>query len=119
MAPPQTTARAPFDRKHFAVVAVTEGLAVGAAALRLGLSKGAIGFEKPAHLAWFLTTVVIATLSVVQFSLRSSLLRQRDLRGEDTTDLRKGVLATSVAMALGALALALLGPMPFEWVMGG
>lgn len=115
---PQTTARAPFDKKHFIVVALTEGLALAAAALRLGLSNGAIGLEKPAHLAWFLTTVGIATLSVVQFSVRSSLLRQRDLRGDDTTDARKSVLATSVAMAVGALVLALIGPMPFERLLG-
>ncbi|MBM4783568.1 MAG: hypothetical protein GQE15_38330 [Archangiaceae bacterium] len=116
--PPQTTARAPFDKKHFVVVALTEAAALAAAALRLALSNGAIGLEKPAHLAWFLTTVGIATLSVVQFSVRSSILRQRDLRGDDTTDARKGVLATSVAMAAGALVLALLGPMPFERVIG-
>lgn len=117
--PPQTTARAPFDKKHFIIVALTEGLAIAAAALRLALSKGAIGLEKPAHLAWFLTTVGIATLSVVQFSVRSSILRQRDLSGDDTTDARKGVLATSIAIAAGALVLALLGPMPFERLLGG
>lgn len=116
--PPQTTARAPFDKKHFIVVALAEGLALGTAALRLGLSNGAITLDKPAHLAWFLTSAGLAALTVVQFSVRSSLLRQRDLRGEDTTDLRKGVLATSVAMAVGALVLALIGPMPFERLIG-
>jgi hypothetical protein len=117
--PPQTTARAPFDKKHLIVVALTEGLALGAAAMRLGFSKGAIDLEKPPHLAWFLTTVGIATMSVVQFSVRSLILKQRDLRGDDTSDARKGVLATSVAMAIGALVLALIGPTPFERLMGG
>lgn len=117
--PPQSTARAPFDKKHLIIVALTEGLALAAATLRLSLSQGAIGLEKPAHLAWFLTTVGIATLSVVQFVVRSSLLRQCNLRGGDTTDARQGVLAASIAIAAGALVLALLGPMPFERLLGG
>lgn len=109
----------PFVQKHLIVIAVAEGLALAGAAVRLSLSNGAISLDKPAHLAWFLTTVMIAALSMVQFTLRSVLLRQRDLRGEDTTDVRKGVLATSVAMAFGALVLAVIGPMPFERLMAG
>lgn len=113
MSPP-TTARQPFNRKHFLLVAVTEGTALTTAALRIALSNGAIGLSAPAHLAWFLTTVGLAVAGLVQFSIRSSLLRQKDLRGEETTEARKGVLATALAFEAGAFVLALVGPSPFN-----
>lgn len=111
--PPVTTARQPFDRRHFLVVMMAEGVAIGAAALRIVLSNGEIGLSLSHHLAWFLVTVGLATVGVATFSMRSSLLRQKELRGEATDDARRSVLATTLAIEVGALVVALIGPGPF------
>lgn len=116
--PPVTTARQPFDRRHFLVVMVVEAVAIGIAAVRVLLSDGAIGFSAPPHLTWFLVTIGLATAGVATFSVRSSLLRQKEARGESTDDARKMVLATTLAVEVGAIALAAIGPAPFVALMG-
>ncbi|MBL8919058.1 MAG: hypothetical protein JNJ54_09385 [Myxococcaceae bacterium] len=114
MASPQ-----PFNRTHFLLIAVTEGAALGVAALRLVLSEGQITLSQTAHLAWFLTTVGVAALGLVVFVLRSSMLKQKERQGEATEDARKSVLATSLAVEAGAIVIGAIGPAPFVSLLGG
>ncbi len=108
-----------FDPKQFVAVAVAEGIAVVTVVLRFVLSNGAIALERPAHLVWFAGTIVLAAAAVSHFVLRSSLLRLRREASPDAEDASRQIFALSVAIALGALALAAVGPAPFEALLGG
>jgi hypothetical protein len=107
-----------FDPKRLIVVALVEGAAAVAAVLRFVFSNGAISLEKPPHLAWFVASIGVAMASVMHFVVRSSLQRARREAGGDAEDQSGQIFALSVAIAVGALAIAAAGPMPFELVLG-
>ena len=113
----QMTPRQPFDRRQFLVVMLVEGAAMATAVGRLVLSRGAITLKPPHELAWFLTAAGLAAFAMVHFSVRSSVLRIRERRGDEVPGARQSVLAVSVALGVGALLVAAVGPGPFALLL--
>lgn len=107
-----------FDPKRLIVVALVEGAAVAATVLRFVFSNGAISLARPPHLVWFAASIGVAMASVVHFVVRSTLQRARRESGADAEDQSGQIFAVSVAIAVGALAIAAAGPVPFELVLG-
>ncbi len=104
--------------KHLVFVAIAEAVALVTTVLRFTFSNGAIDLDVTAHLAWFIVCGMLAASSVAFLVVRSIGFAERERAGEDVSDLRRSTLGVSLSLVVGALLLAIVGPGPFERLLG-
>ncbi|MEW5740247.1 MAG: hypothetical protein AB1938_15045 [Myxococcota bacterium] len=113
------TPRPSFPPAHLVAVGMLEGVVLMIAVGRGVAVPGSVDFSKPAHLAWFVLTVVLAGLAPASFVLRSLAVRRREVEGQAEEGERRQVLVLSLALLAPALAVAIAGPRMMELLLAG
>ena len=108
-----------INPKHLVVLAVAEGLVMTSAVLRLTLFPGQVDLERPAHLAWFAGTLVLAAAGLALFVVRATTARARAQPGEDVSDAVRQALLYSLTVIVAAGLLSAVGPGIVARLLGG
>ncbi|MFZ5445923.1 MAG: hypothetical protein ACOZQL_38375 [Myxococcota bacterium] len=102
--------------KNLVFLGVAEGLVMLSAVLRLVI--GGLDLGRPPQLVWFVAVVMLAGAGIAQYVVRATLLLPRLRAGERIDDELRQLLAMSLAIIGLAGLLSLVGPQPFERLMG-
>lgn len=108
----------PINPMHLVALGCLEGVVAIAVVLRNIVVPGSVHLERTSHLAWFVGALLLGSFGITHFVLRSAPLGRRAAAGEDVSDARKQVFVISIAIIVGALLVALVGPDLFQRALG-
>lgn len=98
-----------MNPKHLIILAVGEMLVLSSLLARVAL--GAVRFEEPLHLAWFVGTALVSSAGVAIGVIRATLAKQRQQKEGGATEAGMGQpLAIGLTLIGLAALVSLAGP---------